>query len=107
MSKAWDDLGGRPLPGTDPYWDARNAADHHETYEEALARSLANRVTPGLTEQQLAEREVEGRERMRRHDLHFSSEFIGGGEQQLVSRALARQMGSYFNDNTDTPEDDQ
>lgn len=92
MSKAWDDLGGFAP---------------RETYEEALARCEVLRPTVALTEQELAAREIAGRERMRRHDLYFSAEFIGGGEQQLVSRTLARQMGSHFNDGSDTPGDDE
>jgi hypothetical protein len=91
MTDAWEDLGNT----------------RKETFTEALARSNAElRPTVALTEQQLAEREVEGRERMRRHDLHFSAEFIGGGEQQLVSRSLARKLGSHWNDTRDLPADD-
>lgn len=107
MSKAWDDLGARPLPDTDPYWDTRNAMQHRETYAEALARSVVVRPTVALTEQELAEREVAARERMRQHDRRFSEDFITGPEQQLVSRVLARQLGSYFNDGSDTPGDDE
>ena len=109
MSKAWDDIGARPLPNTDPYWDARNAASHHETFAEAMARSnaaLRPNAAP-LTEQQIAEREVEARERARRHDAYFANDFISGPEAQLVSRALARQLGSHFNDSSDTLGDDE
>jgi hypothetical protein len=89
---AFDDLGGQA-----------------ESYQEALARSNAalRPNAAALTEQQIAEREVEARDRMRRHDLHFSAEFIGGGEQNLVSRSLAKQLGSYFGDGSDTSGDDE
>lgn len=96
MSKAWDDLGGRPVPDSDPYWDARNAAMHRETYAEACARSVVLQPTAALTEQELAEREVEGRERMRRHDAYFADDFLSLDEERIISKALARRLGHYW-----------
>ena len=92
MSSAWDDLGGRPLPPNDPYWAERNAARHAETYQEALARSLVNRKVV-LTEQEMAERVVAGRERMRQHDAYFADGFLPIDEERIISRELARKLG--------------
>lgn len=86
MSSAWDELGGRA-----------------ETYEEALARCEVLRPKAALTEQELAARIVEQRERMRRHDLHFSDDYIGGEEMTMVSRTLARQYGFWINEPDDGP----
>ena len=107
MSKAWDDLGARPLPDTDPYWDARNAASHRETYQEAIARSVVLQPAVALTEQELADRIVAGRERMKMHDARFADNFLSVDEERLVSRTLARQLGSQFNDGSDTMGDDE
>ena len=69
-----------------------------ETYEQALARCIVLQRDPELTEQQRAEREVEARERMRRHDLHFADDFISGPEQQMVSKTLAKRLGFNVGD---------
>ena len=90
MTDAWDELGGR-----------------RETYEQALARSLVNQREPELTEQQRAEIEVEARERMRKHDAHFSGGFISTDEQQLVSRTLAKRLGYHVGDPRVTGDIDQ
>ncbi len=92
MSRAWDELGGS-----------------RETFAAALARSnaaLRPNAAP-LTEQELAAREIAARERMKLHDRVFADNYLTGPEQQLVSRSLARQFGSYFGDGSDTPGDDE
>lgn len=102
--KPRDDIAGRPLPDTDPFWANR---PHYETYAEALARSVVNRHAPALTEQQVAEREVAARDRMRRHDRLFADDFISGPEQVLVSRALAKQCGFTVGSERATGDQDQ
>lgn len=76
MSRAFDDLGGKA-----------------ETYEDALARSLVGQKEPGLTEQQVADKIVAGRERLRLHDAYFADGFLPVDEQRQVSLELARQFG--------------
>ena len=88
MSGAWDDIGATPAA---------------ESYEQALARSLVGQKTAPLTEQQLAEREIEARERMRLHDEFYRRDYIQGTEAMLVSRALAKQYGVHINE----PDDDR
>jgi hypothetical protein len=97
MSGAYDDLGGRK-----------------ETYAEALARWNASRTDVAMTEQQLADKIVRDRERMRQHDARFADGFITVEEQRLVSIDLARKMGHMpaqergdgFDDDMDTGETD-
>ena len=78
---AFDDLGGKP-----------------EAYAEILARSLVAAPKVALTEQELAEREAEARERMRLHDEYFERDYIQGTEAMLISRALAKQLGVFVNE---------
>ena len=106
MAGVWDDLGGRPLPGEDPYWTSRNAATHRETYTEALARSIVGKPQAELSEQQQAERLVESRERMRKLDGLLAHEFISPVEQVIVSRTLAKKLGYHVGDDRATGQPD-
>lgn len=94
MSRAWEDLGGRP---------------YVETYEEALARCIVLQPRQE-TEQEAAERVVRARERLRQHDAYFAPEFLSIGEEFQVSRELARQYGMaeprYEHDDGRLPDDD-
>lgn len=84
---AFDDLGGR-----------------RESASEALARWNETYQGKPPTEQELAAQEVERREKMRQHDAHFATDFLTVGEQQLVSRSLAKKLGVFFNDGEGVPE---
>jgi len=88
MSGVWDDITGT----------------YRESYQEALARSLVGQKEPGLTEQQLAERIVAGRERLRQHDAYFSGGFLNIDEQHIVSLELARQFGFQPHQSRELPD---
>lgn len=64
-----------------------------ESYQDALARSIVLRPSQALTEQEIAARIVEGRERMKAHDRVFASDYLSIGEERIISRALAKKLG--------------
>lgn len=78
MSGAWEDITGSNRP---------------ETYAEAMARWNAIRTESTMSEQAMGDKLVADRERMRKHDAHFSGAFLSMDEQRLVSIELARKLG--------------
>lgn len=87
MTDAWEETTGR-----------------RETYAEALARSVVCRPATALTEQEIAERIVTQRERMKLHDDFYRDDFITGPEARLVSVALARQYGVNISQARELPD---
>jgi hypothetical protein len=75
MSRAWDDLGGKP-----------------ETYEQILARSVVLKPRQE-SEQDMAERLARGKRWAEKHDEAFAAEFLTTRQEQRISRALAKQLG--------------
>ena len=86
MTDAWEETIGR-----------------RESYQEALSRSLVAAPKSAMTEQELADKIVSERERMRLHDEFYRRDYIQGTEAMLVSRALAKQYGVHINE----PDDDR